>query len=178
LIVQKRIPLKNNTLLSQFLSFIRKTLLAKPHDKRNESDRQMLLRVGRKFAVLFLVILMFDTLLDWFLGLTDLAIQLLQLIIQAIEYLFVIILWDLFQVNQQQSETILVNFTIIIALYLAYQLILAAPNLIIRVKQYLLSAWLQRIQRESSCWQAMSLIHKIKWLSAYSVGSTSLLLFI
>ena len=170
--------MKNNTLLSQFLSFIRKTLLAKPHDKRSESDRQMLQRVARKYAVLFFVILMFDTLLDWFLGLIDLAIHLIHLIIQAIEYLFVIILWNLFQINQQQSETILVNVTIIIALYLAYRLILATPNLIIRVKQYLLSVWLRYIKRESSCWQAMSLTHKIKWLSAYSVGTTSLLLFI
>ena len=152
--------------------------MAKPHDKRSESDRQMLQRVARKYAVLFFVILMFDTLLDWFLGLIDLAIHLIHLIIQAIEYLFVIILWNLFQINQQQSETILVNVTIIIALYLAYRLILATPNLIIRVKQYLLSVWLRYIKRESSCWQAMSLTHKIKWLSAYSVGTTSLLLFI
>ena len=170
--------MKKYTLLSQSQNFIEKLLFIKAHDKRNESDRQMLQRVARKYAVLFFVILMFDTLLDWFLGLTDLAIHFIHLIIQAIEYLFVIILWNLFQINQQQSETILVNATIIIALYLAYRLILATPNLIIRVKQYLLSVWLRYIKRESSCWQAMSLTHKIKWLSAYSVGTTSLLLFI
>ena len=170
--------MKKYTLLSQSQNFIEKLLFIKAHDKRNESDRQMLQRVARKYAVLFFVILMFDTLLDWFLGLTDLAIHFIHLIIQAIEYLFVIILWNLFQINQQQSETILVNATIIIALYLAYRLILATPNLIIRVKQYLLSVWLRYIKRESSCWQAMSLTHKIKWLSAYSVGATSLLLFI
>ena len=167
--------MKKNTLLSQSQNFIEKALITKAYDKRNESDRQMLQRVGGKFAVLFLVILMFDTLLDWFLRLTDLATHLIHLIVQAIEYLFVIILWNLFQINQQQSETILVNVTIIIALYLAYRLILATPNLIVRVKQYLLSAWLRLIKRESSCWQAMSLTHKIKWLSAYSFGTTCLL---
>ena len=75
--------MKNNTLQSRFQGFIRKALLAKPHNKRYESDRQMLNRVGRKFAALFLIILMFDTLLNWLPGLTDLAIQLIHLIIQA-----------------------------------------------------------------------------------------------
>jgi len=170
-------PSKKNTLFNQFQSLTGKTPFARQYDKRNESDRQMLQRVARKYIVLFFVILMFDTLLDWFLGLTDLAIQLTQLIIIAIEYLFVIILWNLFEIHQQQSETIIVNVTITIALYLAYRLIVASPNLMIRGKQYLLSAWLRHIKRESSCWQAMSLTHKIKWLSAYSLG-TSCLLFL
>jgi hypothetical protein len=138
----------------------------------------MLQRVGRKFGVLFFVILIFDTLLDWFLWLIDLAIHLIHLIIQVIEYSLLIFLGQLFHIDQQQSEMIIVNATIIIALYLAYRLILAIPGLTIRVKHYLLSAWLRHIKRESSCWQAMPLTHKIKWVSAYSVGTTCLLLFI
>ena len=167
-----------NTLLSRSQSFTEKILFAKPYDKRNETDRQMLQRVGRKFAVLFFIILMFDTLLGWFLGIVNFAIHLLHIIIQAIEYSLLIFLGHLFQFNQQQSETIIVNVTIIIALYLAYRFILAVPGLTIRVKQYLLSAWLQHINRESSCWQAMSFTHKIKWFSAYSFGTACLLLFI
>ena len=170
--------MKINTLFNQFQSFIEKTPFARQYDKRNESDRQMLQRVGRKFAVLFFVILMFDTLLDWFLGLIDLAIHLIHVIIQTIEYSLLILLGHLFHLDQQQSEMIIVNATLIIALYLAYRLIHTAPGLTIRVKHYLLSTWSQHIKQESSCWKAMSLTHKIKWLSAYSFGTSCLLLFI
>ena len=172
------ILLKKNTLLSRLQHFIKNTPFAKQYDKRNESDRQMLQRIASKYAVLFFVILMFDTLLDWFLGLTDLVLHLAHLFIEAIEYILELILSNVLQTTPQQSEMIIVNATIIIALYLTYRFMFAAPGLTIRVKQYFLSAWLRFINRESSCWRAMSLTHKIKWLSAYSVGSACLLIFL
>ncbi len=168
------IPLKNNTMFNRFQSFVEKTLFAKPYDKHYESDRQMLQRVGKKFAVLFFIILMFDTLVDWILGLIDFAIHFLYIIIQAIEYSLLIFLGHLFHFDQQQSEMIIVNATIIIALYLAYRLILATPGLTVRIKQHLLSAWLRYIERESSIWQTVSLSRKIKCISAYSFGTTFL----
>ena len=171
-------PLKKKTLLNRFQSFIESTPFARQYDKRYESDRQMLQRIGGKFAVLFVIILMFDTLLDWFLGLIDLAIHLIHLIIQAIEYSLLVFLEYLFDFDQQQSETIIVNATVIFALYLVYRLILAVPGLTIWIKQYCLSAWLRYIKQESTCWQAMSLTHKIKWLSAYSIGTTCLIFFL
>lgn len=138
----------------------------------------MLQRVGRKFAVLFVIILMFDTLLDWFMGLIDLVIQLIHIMVEAIEYMLELLLSSTLQTTPQQSEMIIVNATIIIALYLAYRLMLAIPGLIIRVKQYLLSIGSQFIQRESTYWRARSLLHKIKWLCAYSLGTACLLVFV
>ncbi|NOQ14255.1 MAG: hypothetical protein GQ583_07240 [Methyloprofundus sp.] len=172
------ISLKTHALLNQFQRFIKKAHFVKQYDKRDESDRKMLQRVGRKFGVLFFVILMFDTLLDWFLGIIDIAIHLIHLIIELIEYSFLILLAQLFNFDQQQSEMIIVNATIIIALSLAYRLIPALPGLTLRVKQYLLSAWLRYIKRKSSCWQTMSLSHKIKCFSAYSCGAICLLFFL
>ncbi|WP_428353798.1 hypothetical protein [Methyloprofundus sp.] len=170
--------MNNNILLRRLQGFMEKTLFAKRYDKNNESDKQMLQRVGKRFAVLFFVILMFDTLVDWFLGLIDFVIHLLHLFIQAIEYSLLISLEHWFHFDQQQSETIVVNAAIIIALYLVYRLILATPDLTIRFKQYLRSVWLRHVKREKSCWQAMSLSHKIKWLSAYSFGTSCLMLLI
>jgi len=167
-----------HTLFSRFKNFIEKTFFAKPCDKRYESDRQMIRRVGRKFAVIFFVILMFDTLLDWFLGLTDFVIHLLHLIIQAIEYSLLISLEHWFQFNQQQSEMIVVNAAVIIALFLTYRFIRLTPEWVVRLRQYLQSAWLRYIGRESSRWQAMSFTRKIKCISAYSFGTTCLLFLI
>ena len=175
LIFQKRIPLKNKTLLGRLQNFLVKVLFAKSYDKHFESDRQMLLRVGRKFAVLCIVILMFDTLLHGLLGLIDFVIHIMHLIIQAIEYSLLISLQHWFNVDQQQSEMIVVNATIIIALYLSYRLVLATPGLIVHIKQYLRSAWMRYIERESSIWRAVSLNRKIKCLGIYSLGTTCLL---
>ena len=172
------ISLKKNILLSRFQRFIEKTIFANPEDKRYESDRQMLQRIASKYAVFFFVILMFDTLLDWFLGLIDIVIHLIHLVIEAIEYMFELLLSNTLHTTPQQSEMIIVNATIIIALYLAYRLMLAVPGLTIRVKQYLLSVWSRFLKRESSCWRAMSLSYKVKWLSAYSFGTACFLLFI
>jgi len=41
------------------------------NEKRQETDRDMLMRIGKKFAVLYFVVFMFDSLLDWSLALLD-----------------------------------------------------------------------------------------------------------
>ena len=71
------ISLKKNILLSRFQRYIEKTIFVNHEYKRYESDRQMLQRIASKYTVLFFVILMFDTLLDWFLGLIDIVIHLI-----------------------------------------------------------------------------------------------------
>jgi len=148
------------------------------HNKRFESDRQMLKRVSRKFGILFFVISMFDVLLDWFLSLIDGVIHLMHLSIEAIEYSFIVFFEHTLHLNHFQSEIIIVNGSIIIALYMTYRLILAAPVLFVRFKRNFLAAWLRYIRREYSCWKAMSLSHKIQFVSAYSFGTACLLFFI
>ena len=170
--------LQNNTLLRRYKHFVKKTFFTTQYDKRVESDQQMLQRVGKKFAALILFILLFDTLLDWFLGLLDIVFHLVHLLIETIEYSLELLLVSTLNTNPQQSETIIVNSVIIIALYLAYQLMLAAPQLTMRFKRNCRAAWLRHIRRETSCWQSMSLNHKIKWVGAYSFGTICLLLFI
>lgn len=170
--------MKNNTLLNQCQHVIKSISFAKQYDKHHESDCQMLQRVGRNFGILFFVILMFDTLLDWLLGLIDLIFQIIYLIIETIEYALLLFLEHLFNFNQHQGETVIVNGTIIFTLYLAYRFMLVAPDLTVRAKQYLLSRWSQFIKQEYSCWQSMSLSYKLKWLGAYSFGASCLLFFL
>ena len=120
--------MKKNTLLHQFQSFIKKTPLVTKYDERYESDQQMLQRIGIKFAFLFFVILMFDTLVDLLLGVINFALHIMHLIIEVIEYSLLMLLEQLFNFDDKLSETIIVNTTIIIALFLAYRLILAVPD--------------------------------------------------
>lgn len=61
----------------------------------------------------------------------------MHLIIQAIKYSLLISLEHGFHFDQQQSEMIVINATIIIALYLSYRLILATLGLIVHIQQYL-----------------------------------------
>jgi len=157
---------------------ILKKILGKPKDKRYESDREMLRRVSRKFAILFFVISMFDILLDWFLSLVDGVIHLIHLIIETIEYLFIVFFEHAFHLNHYQSEVIIVNGTIIITLYMVYRLIRAVPLFFVRFKRNSFAAWLRYIRREYSCWKAMSLSHKLQFVSAYGFGTTCLLFFI
>lgn len=170
--------MEKNTLLNQISSFIKGFIFVNQCDKRNESEQQMLQRVGRKFGILFFVILIFDTLLDWFLGLIDIVIHLIHIIIEAIEYLLEVLLENIFHIEHHQSEAIIVNGALIITFYLVYRFSFAAPDLYVRFKRYCLAIWLRYIKRESSCWQAMSLVHKIKWVSAYSFGAACLFLLV
>jgi len=170
--------MKKETLPKMFLKSVREFFLMKPNDKRYESDRQMLRRVSRKFGGLFFVISMFDILLIWFIILLDGVTHLIHLIIEAIEYSFIVFFEHIFDFNHYQSEIIIVNSTIIITLYMSYRLISAAPLLSIRLKRNFIAAWLRYMRREHSYWKAMSLGHKIKFVSAYAFGTTSLFYFI
>lgn len=165
-------------LYRQFKHFLKNAVFIKLYDKRLEPDQQMLLRVCIRFITLIFFILLFDSILAWFLGLLNIVIHLAHLMVEAIEYLLVLCLTYSLNINSQQSETIIVNTVIIIALFLTYRIILIVPQQSVRFKRNLRAAWLRRIRREASWWRAVSIGYKIKWVSAYSFGTAFLLLFI
>lgn len=165
-------------LWTRFKHFLNNIADIKHYDKRLESDRQMLHRVSLKFLTVIVFIWLFDSLLGLFLSLLDILLHLTHLMIETIEYLLVVFLQFSFNTSSQQSETIIVNTVIIIALFLAYQFMLTVPLMYVRFKRNLRAAWLRHIRREASCWRAMSVKHKIKWVGAYGFGTTFLLLFI
>lgn len=170
--------MKTHTLFRRFKRYVKETPFVKHYDKRVESDRQMLQRVSIKFVTLIFIISMFDTLMDWLLGILNIVIHLTHLIIEAIEYWLELLLTYILHTNSQQSEIIIVNATIIIVLFLAYRSMLAAPQLFIRFKRNFRAAWLRHLRREASYWRTRSLSHKIKCVGAYSFGTACLLLFV
>ena len=156
----------------KFTAFIRNTVAGGKYDKRNESDRQMLARVGKKFALIFFVVLMFEEIFYLLFEFLEIVFELIHLLIEVIEHWLEHLLEHTLHTNHHQSETIIVNSAIIAGLY---RLFLAAPRLINQFKRNFLAGWLKHIRRESSCWRALPLNRKIKLVAAYAVGAACLL---
>jgi len=147
------------------------TLTPKPaYDKQNETDRQMLLRIARKFAWIIFVILMFDTLLDWFLGIIDLLIELLHLVIEFFEYSLEVLVEHVLHSNHHESETIIVNAVLLVGLYGFYRFLKVLPVLASRLYRRFNVAWVERKREEACHWQALSLERKVKIVAVYSGG--------
>ncbi len=156
-----------------FLS-LKKTSSVISYDKSQETDSQMLTRIGKKFVLIFFVLLMSDTLFDWFLGLLDLLFEGIHIVIEAIEYSIELILESLFQTNHQQSELIIVNVTLIISLYLVYRFCLATPKLYSSLTKKVSSYF----DRKTAYWLELPLIRKIKLASTYCFGITCILFLV
>lgn len=154
--------------LNQPTSLMRKISVIRQHDKCNESNREMLVRIGAKFIALSCVLLLFDSILD-------LLLNGIHLLIEFIEYTLGIVLHNLFHVNHQQSEVIIVNGAIIISLYGLYSLYLSAPRLYTRYKRKFRAFLLNRIKQESACWRGLSLERKIALITFYLSGAYCLL---
>lgn len=160
-----------------FLS-LKKTSSVISYDKSQETDSQMLTRIGKKFVLIFFVLLMSDTLFDWFLGLLDLLFEGIHIVIEAIEYSIELILESLFQTNHQQSELIIVNVTLIISLYLVYRFCLATPKLCSKLYSNLTKKASSYFDRKTAYWLELPLIRKIKLASTYCFGITCILFLV
>lgn len=128
-----------------------------------------------KFFVLFFMVFMFDTLLDWFLSGIDLLLGLVHLLTESLEYTVEIILEYTLQTSSQQSDIIIVNGTVIIALYALYRLYFVAPKLCARFKQILFSIWLRWIRGQLIYWQTLPISQKVNLILVNITGFGSLL---
>jgi len=142
-----------------------------PNEKPQETDRQMLTRISKKFALILVVIFMFDTLIDWILGLIDLMLEGSHILIEAIEYSIEILLEHTLHTDHQHSEIIIVNGTILLCLYLTYRLYFLIPKLCSRfIKKCSLYA-----KHKSIDWHEIPLIRKAKISTVYCLGITCIL---
>jgi len=153
---------------------LKKTPSSLPPNKKQETDSQMLIRISRKFILVFIFILMFDTLLDVFLGVLDLLFEGIHILIEAIEYSIEVILELTLNTDHQSSEMIIVNSAIIVFLYLLYLLYRSIPKLYSKLS----SSFSRYLDRKTSDWQELSLSHKIKLITLYSICSVCLILFL
>jgi len=170
-------PLKKVVTIEKLTPFFKKSQKNKPPKKQTESDNEMLLRVAKKFGIFFLVILMFDTFIDLFLGLSDVIVHLIHLGIEVLEYSVEIILEHILHASAHQSEVITANIVLLILLYAAYHLYLLLPSILKRIKRMMRAIGLKYLRRNKCKWRSASSSYKIKWICAHSLGISFLLLF-
>ncbi|MCK5830275.1 MAG: hypothetical protein KAH20_08235 [Methylococcales bacterium] len=121
---------------------------------------------------------MFDTLLDGLIGVFDLAIELIHLGLDVIEYSIELILEYTIHTGHQESEIIIINSALIIMLYMLYRAFFAAPGICRRLIRKYKAARLLRKRRRASQWKSMLLASKIKLISAYIFGVFCLLFLV
>ncbi len=149
-----------------------------PYAKYRESDRKMLIRIGKKFALLIMTILLFDTIIDMMSSLIDIITEVLHIGIEVIEYSLEVIIEHLLHADHHQSETIIVNIALISAFYLSYKFSSSLYQAFIRQIHYCHTIWKNHQCREIATWQALTLSRKIKVILAYAVGIMCVLFLI
>ena len=138
----------------------------------------MLIRISTKFAILFVIIFMFDSLLDLVSGLIDLVIELLHLVIEFFEYSIELLLEHILNANHQESEVIIVNVAILVLLYIFYRFCLVIPRFFVWIMRRTKAAWLRLKRRKTACWRAQTLNRKIKVGTTYFIGISCILFLI
>ncbi|MGR8934053.1 MAG: hypothetical protein ACU837_06630 [Gammaproteobacteria bacterium] len=152
----------------------RKPLSAGRHDAHCETDRQMLLKAGRRFALLFIAVSWFGEILDWMTELSHVAIELLDLGVEAIEHFSEEILEYFLHTNHHQSEIIIVNTVLVLMAFGLYRLYRAAPGLYRRWKRNRRASWLRYKRRKVFYWRSLSQAQKVKLAAAYITGTVLL----
>ena len=140
-----------------------------PEIHAHHSDKEMLIHVGVKFLLLFIIILSFDFLVDLMLMALDLIFEVIHLLIEIIDEMLESILAETLPTNKHQNEVIIVNVALIIVLFGLYKLF-HGIRFIYRLKRHLKADWLNYKKRKSLDWQALSIVSKIKLVTAYCTG--------
>ena len=133
------------------------------------SDKEMLIHVGIKFLVLFVIILSFDFLVDLMLMILDLFFELIHLLIEIIDETLESLLKDSLPTSHQQTEAIIVNVALLIILFGIYKLF-HGVRFLYRLKRHIKADWISYKKRKSLSWHLLPIISKIKLVSAYCVG--------
>ncbi len=170
--------MKNTSFNENESNFIKNTLSSQYPQIEPESDRKMLTRVGIRFCILFFVLLMFDSLLDWLIALFDLLFELIHLSFDLVEYSIELILENTIHTGHQESEIIMINAALIIALYLLYRLFFAIPKMYTKGTKKCKESLLRLSKNRSERWKALSLSSKMKLIGAYTFGISCLLFLV
>jgi len=169
-------PLKKEVIMEKITPFFKKPPKNTQSKKKVESDNEMLFRIAKKMGICFVIILMFDTLIDLSLSLSDVIFHLVHLGIEVLEYSIEIILEYFFHISTHQSEAITANFILLILLYAAYHLCLIFPTFCKRLKRTLHAIALKYLRCHKCKWRSATVPYKIKWICAHSIGISLLVL--
>lgn len=135
----------------------------------HHSDKNMLIHVGIKFLLLFIIILSFDFLVDLLLMALDLIFEIIHLLIEIIDELLESLLAETLPTTHHQNEVIIVNIALIIVLFSLYKLF-HGVRFIYRLKRHIKADWLNYKKRKILDWKLLPLFSKMKLVTAYLTG--------
>jgi len=135
----------------------------------HHSDKEMLIHVGIKILLLFIIILSFDFLLDLILLVLDFIFEIIHLLIEIIDEMLESLLKEALPTSHHQNEVIIVNVALLIVLFGLYK-IFHGVRFLYRLKRHIKADWLSYKKRKSLDWKLLPLISKIKLVTAYCLG--------
>ena len=143
-----------------------------------KTDSRILFGLGIKFVLVYIILLMFDVLLDGLMALFDFMIELMHILIEIVEIVAEEGLEKFLHTGHQQSEMIILNSALIVSGILVYYFIKALPHLIIVLEQQLLKKlkgyWAGQLME----WQLHSIWLKLNLILVYIVGFSGLIMLI
>lgn len=148
-----------------------------PPEIPEKTDRQLLTRIAWQFVLVFLLIVFFDTLLEWLAEGLHILLELLHLVIEVFEHLLEELLEHLLHTNHHQSETIIFNSAVLVAMVGLYRFFQRWPALSLSWRQRALTSWQQYKGQKLDTWQRLPRRQKFIVAGAYASGS-ALLLFL
>ncbi len=143
-----------------------------------KKESKILFGVVMKFILLYMVLLMFDVLLDGLVAIFDLAIELVHILIEIMELLLEEGLEKFFHTKHHQSEMIIINVALIITFIIFYYSIKALPHLIVVMEKQLIRRLRANWQSSLLHWQSYSMKLKLKLIVAYLLGIFGLTLLL
>jgi len=148
------------------------------HGRADETDQQMLTRVGIQFLVLFLIITLFDELLDVVLEILHFVFELMHLLFEVIEGFIEEILEHTMHTSHHESEILIISTILILLVFGLYQLYKVWPRLYRSWRRNSRAVWLRYTRRQSFYWRTLPVGRKWKLITAYGIGLFCLLFWI
>ncbi|MCK9606300.1 MAG: hypothetical protein M0R33_07595 [Methylomonas sp.] len=142
----------------------------KPPRVGEKSARELLSRIGRQFALLFIVIVLFDHLIEWLVEGFHLILELLHLLIEVMEHLAEELLEHLLHTSHHQSETIIFNTVMLLAVFGIFHLFQRWPELSLSWRTRAQTGWQNYKMQKVGAWQRLPRRHKLIVTGAYATG--------
>jgi len=145
------------------------------YGRPDETDRQMLIRVGIQFVALLLIITLFDDLLDLILGTLHSIFELMHLLFEVIEGFIEEILEHTLHTTHHESEILIISAILILLVFGLYPLYKVWPRLYRSWRRNLNAICLRYRRRQSFYWRTLPVGRKWKLSIAYVIGLSCLL---
>jgi hypothetical protein len=172
------IPLRVKKLIKKLIATKGESTNTNDSAPSSEGDADMIKRVSVRFALVFVLIVFFEELLELVLDIFELVLEIIHLFIELIEQLLEEILEHLLHTDHHETETIIANAVLIIGFIGLILFARYLPRFWLRIKRNIFSVWLNYKRQKYSCWRSLTSIQKIKLVSAYCLGISLILIWL